>query len=188
MRGNSPKAIVRDVETVNERISSHLSDISSASATPRALKMQTARDFSRRAFADYRVPDRFPRRRGFEFRGSGWQKSRRIMSLARPVLSRAPTNSRPNSRRVGRVARFCFARRISSRNGGWMKLQRYWIAPVLARRRRISGRLLFCLSAPLLSGPLRWNFDEFPPSVRLLARLRRYEIAVRNKKQLKFVR
>lgn len=69
------------------------------SLTRRALKMQTARDFSRRAFADYRVPDRFPRRRGFEFRGSGWQKSRRIMSLARPALARAPANSRPNSRR-----------------------------------------------------------------------------------------
>jgi len=62
---------------------------------------------------------------------------------------------------VGHVARFCFARRISSRDGG------YEIATPLDRTRaptcRISGHLLFCLSAPLLSGLLRWNFDESLP-------------------------
>lgn len=96
------------------------------------------------AFADYRIRDRFPRRRGFQFRGSGDKNS---VELCR---SRIPGRILTV---VGRVARFCFARRISSRDGG------YEIATPLDRTRaparRISGRLLFCLSAPLLSGPLR---------------------------------
>lgn len=67
---NSAIPIVTNVEIANERIVAPI-PIFPLLLTRRVLKMQTARDFSRRAFADYRVPDRFPRRRGFEFRGSG---------------------------------------------------------------------------------------------------------------------
>jgi len=151
------------------------SDIPSASNSPGVKNANRARFFASRIRGLSRPPlpspDRFPRR-GFEFRGScgGGGRGRRAgaTKISSNYVARASTNSRPNSRRrVGRVARFCFARRISSRNGGWMKLQRYWIALVLAPASDIRA-----------SPPPR-------PSVRHLARLRRYEIAVRNKNATK---
>lgn len=55
------------------------------------------------------------------------------------------------------VARFCFARRISSRNGGWMKLQRYWIALVLASASDIRASFIL-LVGPAVIWPATLKF------------------------------
>lgn len=173
--------LVTNVKIVDERESSLLFRYS-LYLSPGVKNANRARFFASRICG-------LSRPRSFSSSTRIWISRKRVTKISSNYVAgaRAPANSRPNSRRRLSCSLLFRPKDFLSE---WRMDE---IATLLDRararaRRRISGRLLFCLSAPLLSGRLRWNFDESPPSVWLLARLRRYEIAVRNKKQLKFVR
>lgn len=157
--------------------SRHSDGRSASRSVGRALKPTRVKNVNRARFfsRDYRVRSFSPSAGGFEFRGSG---DKNFVELCRRATY--PRDRNPTGRAFVSPEGF-------PRDGGRMKLQRHWTG-ARNRRRRISGRLLFCLSAPAVIWLAEILTNLSPRPAGVSSRLRRYVIAVRNKKQLKFVR